>query len=163
AGLSYTFSNGSQPQPFNVRFPFTVTNPDFTTSLVFTPVPVTIRDYQRASVNLAGGFGWYPFQPADCPGNHLRFRADVGGRYGASRLELNDLSFAPNTILYRRLYDVYGAVFLALHSDYEIQVNACTWFVAGVRAEWNYNWSDILHDAVPHQGSNLMDVNLMLT
>ena len=63
---------------------------------------------------------------------------------------------------FRRLYDVYGAVMLSLHSDVEIPINACTWFIAGFRTEWNYNWSDILHNASPHQTANLVDVNLLL-
>jgi hypothetical protein len=166
-GLSYTYNNAGRPdRVFNVLFPFTVT--DFTDifnpvqRLVFTPVPVTIRDYQRASLNMAWGFERYIGNPAYCPGNHFRLGGDIGGRWGASRLELNDVS-RPDRIDFRRLYDVYGALFLSAHSDVELPINACTWFVAGVRTEWNVNWSDILKNAVPHQGSNLIDVNILLT
>jgi len=167
-GLSYTYNNGSRPdRVFNVLFPFTNTTFDFNTfqnvtSVVQTPVPVTIRDYQRASFNLAGGFEKYIGNGAYCPGNHWRLGADVGGRWGASRLELNDVS-RPGMIDFRRLYDVYGALFLSIHSDAEWQITPCTWFVTGFRAEWNMNWSDILKNADPHQGSNLTDINLLLT
>jgi hypothetical protein len=166
-GVSYTYNNaGRADRVFNVLFPFTVTEFDFNTfqnvsRLVFTPVPVNIRAYHRASLNVAGGFERYIGNPAYCPGNHFRVGGDIGGRWGASRLELNDVSRA-DRIDYRRLYDVYGALFLSLHSDVEIPITACTWFVAGFRAEWNVNWSDILKNSVPHQGSNLVDVNLLI-
>jgi hypothetical protein len=165
-GVGYQYNNAGGPDHvFNVLFPFNVQNfavfPP-TTTLTFAPVPVTIRDYQRAFVAVAGGFEVYPGQPAYCPGTHFRVGADVGGRYGASRLELNDLG-NPNIVGYRRLYDVYGAVTLSVHADVEIPITACTWFVAGFRAEWDYNWTDILHDAAPHQSANLADINLLLT
>ena len=31
------------------------------------------------------------------------------------------------------------------------------------RAEWAYNWSDVLRDAFPKQGSDAQEINLMLT
>src|SRR5262245_14744391 len=76
-GLSYSYNNAGGPdRVFNVKFPFNVTTFDQTTfqnvtTLVFTPVPVTIRDYQRASLNLAGGFEQYIGNAAYCPGNHF--------------------------------------------------------------------------------------------
>jgi hypothetical protein len=164
-GLDYTYNDGGRPdRQFNVQVPFTVTNNAVfpaTSTLVFAPVPVNIRAYERTALHMASGWEWYLGNPAYCPGWHFRFGSDVGGKWGSSRLELNDVT-VPNSIQYRHLYDVYGTVFLALHSDIEIPISACTTFVAGFRAEWNNNWSDILKDATPHQTSNLQDINLLM-
>jgi hypothetical protein len=132
-----------------------------TTSLQFAPVPVTIRAYERTALHMAAGWEWYLGNPAYCPGWHFRFGSDVGGKWGSSRLELNDVT-VPDSIQYRHLYDVYGTVYLALHNDIEIPIGPCATVIAGWRAEWNNNWSDILHNADPHQTSNLQDINLLL-
>jgi hypothetical protein len=165
-GLGYTYNDGGRPdRRFNVLFPFNVVNNNVfpaTNTLVFAPIPVTIRAYDRTAVHLAGGFEKYFGNPAYCPGTHFRIGGDVGGRWGASRLELNDVTFGPNNITYRHLYDVYGTVYLSLHSDLELPISPCTTFIAGFRAEWAQNWSDILKDSQPRLTANLQEVNLLL-
>ncbi len=169
AGLGYTYNNSGSDKRLDLFLPFIVnltrdlgngvTVPVGTVSRL-GDVPITVRAYHRASVNLSGGREWY-LTPAYCPGSHWRFGVDVGGRYGASRLEANDLANLPN-VEFRRLYDVYGAVFVAAHTDVEIPINACTWFVAGLRVEWDYDWSDVFRNAIPFRSGDLQDVNIML-
>jgi hypothetical protein len=59
----------------------------------------------------------------------------------------------------RRRTDTIGSAFLGLHSDVEIPCGCCV-FMAGLRAELNYTWSDILQR---QNDSNLLDVNLLIT
>lgn len=167
AGLSYTYNNSSRPETFILNVPFVVTTFDQQTfqqisNIVPSPLPMTVRDYQRASLNLAGGREWYLWQPAYSPGRHLRFGVDMGGRWGTSRLGLNDLSI-PGASNYRRLYDVFGAVFTALHADVEFPFGPGAWWLVGVRGEWNLGFSDILKDVTPGVRSNIQDVNILLT
>ena len=75
-----------------------------------------------------------------------------------SRVNLNDVSDPTAGIGFLHKYDVTGAYFASLHSDLELPLSPCSWFIAGIRAEWNYNWSSIL----PGQKSDLQDVNLLL-
>jgi hypothetical protein len=143
-GLSYTYNNGGRP--------------DITFDLFGSTV--NVREYHRTSVNFAIGREWYLVQPAYVPGRHLRVGFDSGGRWGASRVNLNDVSPGtpePPPLLHK--YDVYGAFFTALHTDLEFPCSDCSWFITGLRLEWNYNWSSIL----PGQKSDLQDVNLLWT
>jgi hypothetical protein len=166
-GLSYSYQDsGRNDKVFDLLIPFRVTNnANFppTTTTQTGMVPVTVRDYQRASFNVALGREWYLMVPAYTPGRHWRIGFDSGGRWGTSRLEFNDLANPSLGTGFRHRTDVIGAYFIALHTDLEIPVNACTWFVLGLRAEWNYNWSDILHNTVPGLRSDLQDVNLLIT
>jgi hypothetical protein len=166
-GLSYTYNNSGSQNLFTIFEPFSVqsTNPvtgATTTQTKLGALPVTVRDYQRASLNTALGREWYLLNPAYQPGWHLRFGIDSGGRWGASRLEFNELTHFPNIAFHHR-YDVFGAYFISLHSDLEVPLNACYTFIAGIRAEWNYDWSDILHDSMPGIRGDLQDVNLLMT
>ena len=73
---------------------------------------------------------------------------------------LNDLTGLPDNIFYRRQSDVFGAVFVALHSDIEMPMCCGAYtFISGIRAEWNYNWTDVL----PQNKNDLQDVNLLWT
>ncbi len=163
-GLSYTLQNGNRSDvTLGVPFNFPVQNPvTLATEPQSAPVLSTIRDYQRASFNASLGREWYLFKPAYSPGWHYRLGFDVGGRWIASRLDLNDIANLP-TIIYRHKYDVAGALFTALHSDVEIPAGPCSWFVLGFRVEWNYNWSDILAGSTPPTKSDLQDVNFLFT
>jgi len=162
ASLSYTYNNSSRsdlvimvPEGFNTQNPLTGQ-----TQFSITDIPVTIRDYQRWSFNVAGGREWYIGNPAYSPGWHWRFGSDVGGRWGYGRVGLNDLTGLPDNIFYRRIGDVFGSVFLALHSDIEMPMCCGRYtFISGVRAEWNYTWTDIL----PQSKNDLQDVNLLWT
>lgn len=167
-GLSYTYNNGNEgARIFNQRINFNP-NPTNPAALQVDQVetPVTIRGYHRTSANLGFGREWYLFQPATCPGKHWRVGFDSGGRWGASRVDLNDLGQLnnppdPNTgntfIGYKKLYDVFGAWFVSLHTDVEIPFHGCCVLTGGFRAEWNYNWSDVFSN----EKGDLQDVNLM--
>jgi hypothetical protein len=166
-GISYSYNDGGGNIVFPLIVPFNVTtlNPvTFTnmTTVQRVPVQVSIRDYQRVAPTVAGGREWYLGQPAYAPGWHWRVGADMGGRWGTSRLELNDLS-NPGLVDFRHVSDVYGSVLVSIHSDLEMPIGAATWLTFGTRAEWAYNWSDILKDAFPKQASDTQEINLLLT
>jgi hypothetical protein len=176
ASLSYTYNNSGRgdlvfryPEGFlrNVLNPVTGLR---TNVVQFENIPVTIRDYQRWSLNTALGRERYFFNPAYRPGWHLRFGWDSGGRWGYGRAELNDLSgivppnnpqgIESNVILFRRRSDVFGTVFVSLHSDLEVPICCgAAYFISGIRAEWNYNWTNLF----PGQPRDLQDVNLLWT
>jgi hypothetical protein len=165
-GIAYTYNNAGGNIVFPLIIPFNVTTFSQTTFQNVTtvqriPVPVSIRDYQRVAPTFAFGREWYIGQPAYCPGSHWRVGADVGGRWGTSRLDLNDVT-RRDRVDYRHISDVYGAALISIHSDLEIPVSACSWFIVGARAEWAYNWSDVLRDALPRQGSDTQEINLLL-
>jgi len=160
ASLSFTYNNGNRsdlvittPEGINTQNPLTGQS-----TFQIVDIPATIRDFQRWSFNTAFGREWYLGNPAYKPGWHWRIGSDVGGRWGYGRLGLNDLSGLPDNIFYRRKGDVFGAIFLALHSDIEVPM-CCGkyYFINGIRAEWNYNWTDIL----PTNKNDLQDVNLL--
>lgn len=117
-----------------------------------------IREYHRAGVHLAFGREWYLFTPGYQCGKNYRAGLDVGGRYGYSRVNMNVVSDDGATIEFDRRSDVFGGVFVALHTDVEIPLGPCFTFVTGVRAEWGYNFTDI----IPTWDSDLQDVNIML-
>ena len=95
--------------------------------------------------------------PGSEPMGNFRYGFDTGGRWGTSHLDLN-VHNATGDVTYTRKQDVYGAYFIALHSDLDVPLGPCSWFIAGIRAEWNYNWSSIL----PGQKNDLQSVNLLL-
>ncbi len=149
AGISTHFNDADEP---TARFTITdfIINADGTTQRVVfgqAGIPgVTIRSYNRTFANLGFGREWYIFQPEWSEGNKWRVGADIGGRYGSSSIRLNEI---------QRRTDVVGAVYTAIHTDYEIPCGCCTW-MGGIRGEWAYTWSDILQ-----QTSDLMDLSLL--
>ncbi|HEX4592371.1 MAG TPA: hypothetical protein VH120_20745 [Gemmataceae bacterium] len=165
-GIDYTNDNGGGGHNFTLIEPFSSTTfnnlGQATTRIIPTPLTVSIRDYQRVAVRPSFGKEWYLWQPAYCPGWHWRVGTDVGGRYGWSRIDMNDYSI-PKFINNRHVSDVYGSFVLAVHSDLDIPMGPRSWFVVGVRGEWAYNWSDILKNAFPKQQSDTQEVNILLT
>jgi hypothetical protein len=123
--------------------------------------PVTIRDYFRWSGIYAVGRDWFmvgrsPFGPRDAS---LRCGWDVGGRYGTSHVNLNLIIDDPlMQSNYLRRHDVFGGFEVGTHLDFEVPMGAWVW-VAGVRAEWAYNFTDIM----PGQKTNIQDVNILFT
>jgi hypothetical protein len=109
---------------------------------------VTIRDLNRTCVNFSLGREWYLFRPANAADFRWRVGADVGGRIGSVKIQYLEL---------QHLTDVLGGIFLSGHSDWELPCGACT-FIAGFRAEWGYNWMDVMQTS----NSNLQDVNLLM-
>jgi hypothetical protein len=118
---------------------------------------VDIRGYSRTSFDVGLGREWYWNSPASESMPNLRFGFDTGGRWGTSHLDLN-VDNGP-TVVYTRKQDVYGAYFIALHADVLFPLCGCWTLIGGVRAEYNYNWTDI----IPGAQRDLEDVNLMLT
>ncbi len=166
-GVDYSYNDAGGNKTFTLIQPFTVTtlNPvTFLNQSSVVPVAekMAIRDYQRVAPTLAFGREWYIGRPAYCPGSHWRVGADTGGRYGYSRLDLNNFSI-PDRVDFAHVSSVYGSALVSIHSDWEIPVTACSWLTLGTRAEWAYNWSNVLKDAVPPQGSNTQEINLLLT
>ena len=111
---------------------------------------VSIRQMNRTYVNAAFGREWYFHHAPDSWIQGCRIGLSAGGRLGSEKLELNE-------VMHRN--DVIGGMFAALNGDVEIPCGCCT-FLAGIRAEWGYNWSDVLQ----HQNdSDLQDVNILFT
>jgi hypothetical protein len=164
-GLDFNAYNGGGDHRFTLIQPFntTIINSVFqaTTAVVQVPLDVSIRDYYRESLRFSGGWEWYPAKPAYCAGWNWRIGTDVGGRYGWSRVDLNNYTNRPFVNFFHQS-DVYGAVVLSLHSDLEVPVGPRTWLIFGSRAEWAYNWSDVLKHAFPPQQSNTGEVNLLM-
>jgi hypothetical protein len=159
-GVAYTYNDGGSNNVFPLILPFTV-NSIFTSTIQPVAVKVIIRDYQRVAPTFAFGREYYLGQPAYAPGWHWRAGADVGGRYGVSRLDLNDVS-NPGRVDFRHLSDVYGAALVSIHTDVDVPIGPCCSFIAGARAEWAYNWSDILKEALPTQRSDTQEINILL-
>jgi hypothetical protein len=163
-GLSHTYNNANRSDlVFTINEAFPEINPlsGQQTGILFGDIPVTIRDYQRTSFNIAFGREWNLLSPAYSPGRHLRIGFDNGGRWGWGEVGLNDLGAIDTAgILFRRRSDVFGSYFLALYSVLEIPI-CCgqKFFVTGFRAEWNYTWTDALKETIP--ANELQDVNLL--
>jgi hypothetical protein len=121
--------------------------PDFIANL-----PVTIRNLNRTYVGASIGQEFF-FPMNGCW--HWRCGYDIGGRWGTANLELNDPNLTSN---FRRITDVIGAAFGAVHADVE---RACSFGIvyAGVRIEYNYNWMDLL----PRLDNNLEEFNFLAT
>ena len=85
----------------------------------------------------------------------LKWRAgvDVGGRYGTVRLDTYDST----TGAFTRLADIASGGYAALHTDLERPCGCCK-FEAGLRAEYDYTWMDVVSPS-----SDLHDVNLLMT
>jgi hypothetical protein len=112
---------------------------------------VTIRELNRTYVNAAFGRDWYFRGGQDSWIQCWRIGLAAGGRLGSEKLELNEVTHR---------HDVIGGMFAVLSSDIDIPCGCCCTFFAGIRAEWGYNWSDILQ----HQNdSDLQDVNILFT
>jgi hypothetical protein len=152
AGISNTRNHGDRP---DVEIPLSIIVPD----AAGTPqrvnfgqggIPgVTVRDYNRTTVNLSFGRECYLWGPVNaCAGEkNWRWGWDLGGRYGTAKADFHEI---------RHRTDVIGGIFLAAHSDFEIPCGCCVFF-AGLRLEWGYTWGDILQ-----QTSDVHDIGLLL-
>lgn len=147
-GMSYNYNHGR-----NEDFPITL--------FVLQPAggrirrDVTVRAYNRTYVNASLGQEWFLNHSANnrC-GWTWRAGWDAGGRYGTSRVDLDEFGMRS----FFRRNDVIGAVFGAIHSDIEVPCGCCT-FVGGLRVEWGYNWSDIFQQGNP---ADLQEVNALV-
>jgi hypothetical protein len=114
------------------------------------PVDVSIRQLNRTYVNAAFGRDWYFTKPPDAWIHRWRIGLSAGGRLGTEKLELNEIAHRT---------DVISGLFAVLSADVEIPCCCCT-FLAGMRLEYSYTWSDILQ----HQNdSDIQDVDFLFT
>jgi hypothetical protein len=117
----------------------------------------------RWSVTPAIGRDWF-FQgraPFGGPQDSLRFGIDCGGRLGTEHVDLSIANVAAdpfNVKAYLRKHDVFGGVVVGAHTEIEIPMESWVFF-AGARAEWGYDWSQLL---ITHN-SSLQDVNLLFS
>lgn len=137
--LSYQYNNGNDHS-----------------SIPFSPLPVTVRALHRTYVNLAVGREWYLLHNAHCGKCNWRVGTDIGGGWGAGRLDLNDPFQSPSG--FTRLYDTIGRVFAAAYTDVEIPCGCCTW-ILGARGEWSYDFMNFRRIT---PGCNVSDANILL-
>ncbi|MFL5327876.1 MAG: hypothetical protein ACJ8C4_03090 [Gemmataceae bacterium] len=144
-GIDYFYNNGNHPeQVFDVFGTF-----------------VDIREYHRSAVHISFGRELFIFSPAYQCGTNYRFGVDWGGRYGYSRVNFNlpdspDQTQEPTNTTHRS--DVFGAVLIGFHADYEVPISNCMTLIAGIRAEWAYNFTDI----IPTWDTDLQEAIIML-
>lgn len=119
-------------------------------NITFATQNVSVRQLNRTYVNAALGRDWYFRGPPDALVRTWRFGLDAGGRLGSERLELNEST---------HLTDVIGGVFVGLNADVQIPCGGCCIFLAGMRVEWGYTWSDVLKPNL----SDIQDVNFLFT
>ncbi len=122
----------------------------------------SIREHHRAAFHLAAGREIYLLTPAYQNNCNWRVGWDVGGRFGAERVNLNVIPDPPNAnvppIGFSRRNDTYLGVLVAFHTDFEYPLPGCRTFIAGIRTEWGYNWSEV----IPTIDVDLQDVSVML-
>jgi hypothetical protein len=124
----------------------------------FSGREVSARALYRTYVNAGFGREWYLHGNAKaCGGWFWRAGADIGGRYGAERLDIND---DPNFLGFARRNDTVAGLYLSAHTDLELPCGCCTW-VYGLRLEWDYTWSDMLLQP-SGKLSDLQDINLLI-
>jgi hypothetical protein len=152
--IFYNNNSGKANNEYLMEF-FPGTDPSTNVSIFGNP-----REYIRAGVHFAFGRESYMFTPGYQCGKNFRVGWDIGGRWGYSRLNYNvfpeDFSADNARITFDRVSDVFGTAFFAIHSDMEIPLGPCWTFVAGVRAEAGYNFSDIVLFNSDSQELNIM-------
>jgi hypothetical protein len=153
AGITNTRNHGDRP---DVEIPLSIIVPGLggvpqRVNFGQGGIPgVTVRDYNRTTVNLSFGkecYLWGDVNAACCGERNWRWGWDLGGRYGTAKADFHEI---------RHRTDVIGGIFLAVHSDFEIPCECCVFF-AGLRLEWGYTWGDILQ-----QTSDVHDLGLLL-
>jgi len=124
---------------------------------------VDVRNLFRVSGNAAIGYDWFRqgMAPFTQGRDTLRFGFDFGGRFGFSHVDLNvegvnNDPFNVNNYLFRS--HTYGGIAFGYHADYEIPMGGWV-FIAGMRTEWGYNWSQLLVTA----NSTIYDLNILFT
>lgn len=95
--------------------------------------PVTVRDLNRTFVNFGGGWLWNLGGPTEQGDWQARVGVDGGGRYGSGRARTVELESRSDVI--------YGAY---VGAQFDMERNCgCGKFLAGVRAEYSYTWTDV--------------------
>jgi len=110
---------------------------------------VSIRSLDRTFANVGLGREWYLWTSAgDDQGAHLRWGADVGGRYGSATVQFNEI---------RHRTQVIEGFYTAIHADVEIPHGRWT-YLAGIRGEYGFTWSNIFAKG----DGNMQDMTLLV-
>ncbi|MGE3806210.1 MAG: hypothetical protein AB7K24_16185 [Gemmataceae bacterium] len=114
-----------------------------------------VRNMNRTYVSVGLGREWYLMGTASADGPAWRAGCDFGGQYGTARIDFNT-----NTTVsgFARTNDIFGGMYVAAHTDFEMPWRCCVWFV-GYRMEWNYQWLD---EIGVEQNDNLANLNMLL-
>lgn len=108
----------------------------------------TLREYNRTFVGVGAGRTWYLRGNGLDAGPNWRVGTDGGGRWGSASARFTNLQHTS---------DVIGGVYLGLQTDLEVPMNCSEcMFLMGLRAEWDYTWSDILSRPSDLAGFNLL-------
>jgi hypothetical protein len=112
-------------------------------------VDVTLQGVNQTYANLAGGREWYLLGTGyGSVGPVWRAGVDLGGRYGTTKVDLDQIRHRTGQV---------GGLFGAIHTDLECPCCGVI-FVAGVRAEYGYIWSDVLQR---QNNTDLQTINLL--
>lgn len=125
-------------------------NPGTGSAFAVQGTAVTARDLNRTFVTLGLGRDRFLLGPAGMPRN-FSIGMDGGFRLGAAHLNLNGAGSQG---------DLLAGLYVGLHGDWEVPFGCCTW-LTGVRAEWDYNWTDIIHAG--GNSGDVMDINALVT
>jgi hypothetical protein len=147
-GLGYVGNHGGKPDLFTTvvhENPFGFSRVD----------DVSLATLHRTYVHFGVGQQWWLVGASGCGSSSWRVGADVGGRYGAARIDLHDYAVFPGQ--YIRRGDTFWGANVALHTDIELPMKCCTCF-GGFRAEWGYDWMNFDTTGNDH----VAEVNLLL-
>jgi hypothetical protein len=117
---------------------------------------VSTDTLNRTFINIGFGREWWLLGSACSCERTWRAGVDAGYRYGTARLDVHQFDNASGE--FERLNGMVAGPYAALHTDVEFPCGCCCVFFAGVRAEWDYTFMNL----VPLQNNDLMDVNLLL-
>jgi hypothetical protein len=138
-------------QHSDIKIPISLpTMPVTAGNVTFATQNVSVRELNRTYVNASVGREWYFQRPPDALIHTWRFGVNAGGRLGSEKVELYEVT---------HLTDVIGGVFVGLNADVQIPCGGCCVFLAGMRVEWGYTWSDIFKP----NDSDIQDVNFLFT
>jgi len=121
------------------------------------PQPFGVRFLNRTSFNYGLGRDiWLngPGAVGEETFGNWRLGADVGGRYGTASVGFEPASEPGGS---RRRQAIYNGVYVGTGLNWEKPFGATTLF-AGIRAEWGYNWMNML---IPNN-SDISDVNILM-
>ena len=121
-------------------------------------IPLGIRNLRRTSLNVGLGRDWFlngPGSVGQTSDTNWRFGTDVGGRWGTASVGYEPVGDPGG---YRRHHGVYTGVYLGTALNWEKDFGG--WILlAGVRAEWTYNWTNL----IPPLDGNIQDINIMFS
>lgn len=121
-------------------------------------IPVGVKAVRRTSFNFGVGRDWWMYGPGTVGGSpgfgNWRGGFDVGGRWGSSSIDFEPQD-DPGGFRHRQA--VYHGVYVGSTLNWEQQFGAVI-LQAGIRAEWGYDWMNLL----PPQTSDLQSFNALM-